>query len=266
MLKKLLLMMSVLGVALGLGFALLRFWKAPLYSSFSRGQALAERLGCFACHGPGGTSGIANPGSDEKTVPTWDGGTLMMYAKNEEEIREWILDGMPQRLRGRHEHHGHNGGEDHHQGHQHEGEALIDMPAFRDKVTSRELEDLVSFVKAVGWTDEIQDPLARKGREVALEKGCLGCHGPEGRSPMPNPGSLKGYIPPWDSKDFGELVKNDEELEEWILNGVTRRFQNNRLANFFVERQKIHMPPYKKHLSPEELSALKAYIRWVAKK
>ena len=34
-----------------------------------RGRAVAERMGCFACHGPGGTSPIANPGAAYGEVP-----------------------------------------------------------------------------------------------------------------------------------------------------------------------------------------------------
>ena len=237
----------------GLSYGLLHWWKRPLYSSFSRGKALANQLGCFGCHGPEGISGIPNFGLDGEKVPSWDGGTLMMYAKNEEELREWILYGMPKRLSQDPEEL------------EETKKALIQMPAYRDKISKSELEDLLTYVKAVSWAKEISDPLARKGREVALEKGCFGCHGPEGQSPTSNPGSLKGYIPPWDSSDFDELVKNDKELEEWILKGMTQRFQNNSLALFFLSRQKLYMPAYEKYLTQEELAALKAYIMWVRK-
>lgn len=233
------------------GYFLWHWWKAPLYSSFARGQATAQKSGCFACHGPEGTRGIRNPGSVDKHVPSWKGGTLMMYANNIQEIREWILDGMPKRLR------------DDAEEIDERKEALIRMPSFRGKVSDQELEDLVTYVKTVGLAEKISDSLARKGRQEALEEGCFGCHGPGGKSPTPNPGSLKGYIPPWDSKDFDELVHNDQELEEWILKGITQRFEKSRLAQFFLSRQKINMPNYEKHLSKEELAALKAYIYWL---
>ena len=67
-----------------------------------RGYALAEKLGCHGCHGPRGTGGVPNPraGLTQTTgeIPAWDGGTAMMYVKDEDEIREWILDGRPWRL------------------------------------------------------------------------------------------------------------------------------------------------------------------------
>ncbi|MBI1884356.1 MAG: c-type cytochrome [Chlamydiae bacterium] len=236
----------------GFSYGFFHWWKAPLYSSFSRGQKLANQLGCFGCHGPQGAKGIPNMGSDE-SVPAWDGGTLMMYAKNDEEIREWILDGMPKRMR------------DDPDERADQAKMLIHMPAYRDRLSERELNDLVVYFKAIAWAENIPDESARKGREVALGKGCFGCHGPEGRSPMSNSGSLKGYIPPWDSADFNELVKDDSELEEWILKGSCQRFENNRLAQFFLSRQKISMPAYEKHMTPEELTELKAYIHWLRK-
>src|SRR2546422_838541 len=54
------------------------------------GWRLAERTGCFGCHGPEGKEGTATPGRSEKTVPSFR--SLMMYAKNETEVREWIRD------------------------------------------------------------------------------------------------------------------------------------------------------------------------------
>jgi mono/diheme cytochrome c family protein len=72
--------------------------RAPKLTPELRGYALAEELGCHGCHGPRGTGGVPNPGASEGEIPAWDGGTAMMYVKNEEEIREWILDGRPWRL------------------------------------------------------------------------------------------------------------------------------------------------------------------------
>ena len=106
-----------------------------------------------------------------------------MYVENEEEIREWILDGIPKRLK--------------------EERAdqldktdelgpLIAMPAYRGKLSKKELEDLVAYFKAVSWYQTPADPVARAGRSVAQKQGCFSCHGPEGRGNISNPGSLKG--------------------------------------------------------------------------
>jgi mono/diheme cytochrome c family protein len=216
-----------------------------------RGRRIAERLGCFACHGPGGEGGVPNPGSEEEEVPAWSGGMVMMYALNEAEIREWILDGAPRRLREQEAH------EEEHE------RALLRMPAYRGRLSEEELNDLVAYFKAVSWFETPPSELAARGREVAFEKGCFGCHGPSGMGRLPNPGSFKGYIPGWDGPDFRELVRDERELEEWILEGISRRFRSNPAAQFFLKRQAIKMPAYRGHLTDEELEALKAYIRWV---
>src|SRR3989454_11771052 len=74
------------GVAAALAFR-------PRLPPAERGRRLAERMGCFSCHGPGGIRGAANPGRTDKTVPTLEG-DVMMYAKTPEEIHEWIDDGV----------------------------------------------------------------------------------------------------------------------------------------------------------------------------
>lgn len=62
-----------------------------------RGYRVAVRAGCFACHGPNGTGGVKNPGSRDGEVPGFAGGTPMMWVKSESELREYILDGAPER-------------------------------------------------------------------------------------------------------------------------------------------------------------------------
>ena len=78
-----------------------------------------------------------------------------------------------------------------------------------------------------------------------------------------NPGSLKGYIPPWDGRDFPDLVANDNELREWILSGRPQRLQSNPAARFFLDRQTIRMPAFRGQITDEELRAIEAYIGWL---
>src|SRR5512134_373066 len=127
-------------VALGLillGSLSLRHWRNKDRGSVHRGFQVAERSGCFACHGPGGYRGMANPGHGLEDVPPWSGGLITMYADNEAEIREWIEDGMPKRLRA-----------DPEQVKLRKG-AAIAMPAFRGSVAENDLRALVAYVKAV---------------------------------------------------------------------------------------------------------------------
>ena len=136
----------------------------------------------------------------------------------------------------------------------------IRMPAWRGRLSHAQVDDLVTYVRAVAAADVPEDPAARNGRAVAER---LGCFGPGGRGAGRNPGSLKGYIPPWDGNDFAELVADDGELREWILGGRPQRLQANALARFFLDRQAIRMPAFRGQLTEEELRALEAYIGWL---
>src|SRR6185503_9765363 len=112
----------------------------------------------------------------------------------------------------------------------------------------RDLEDVVAYVKAVSDFETPKDDHAEEGRQVAVKFGCFNCHGPQGRGAMPNVRAFKGYIPAWDGPDFPELVKDDQELRDWILDGGTRRLTGNPVARWFIERQPIKMPAYRGHL------------------
>jgi mono/diheme cytochrome c family protein len=232
--------------------------RKPRLTPALRGLQVARAHGCFACHGPGGTGGVANPGADDGEVPAWDGGTSMMFVKNEEEIREWILDGRPKRLANRHRHE--SAGETDHVRRRHN--LPLHMPAFAGVLSDGELGDLIAYYKAVA-AFESPPPSARDGYRVASRLGCFGCHGPGGRVGSTNPRSFKGYIPPWRGKDYGELVKNEDELRGWILDGHIDRLESNPLATYFSKRQVIQMPAYRDALEDGELDAVVSYIHWL---
>ena len=242
--------------------------RRPKLTPVLRGHQLADNLGCFGCHGPAGSGGIANPGSDTETVPAWDGGNVMMYAKNEQEIREWILYGHPKRLMdsGAQQHAGDEGTHSHDPNGE-SGDDLIstlplEMPAFEDVLTREELDDLVAYFKVMSSFDKLPSD-AREGFRVARRLGCFGCHGQGGRVGTRNPRSFKGYIPPWEGADFQELVKNDDELRQWILRGRIDRFETNPVARFFTGRQVIKMPSYEGVVTDDELDQIATYIEWL---
>ena len=54
----------------------------------ARGVRLAATLGCFVCHGPAGSGGTRNPGSEEGSVPAFVERTQMMYVKTTDDLRE----------------------------------------------------------------------------------------------------------------------------------------------------------------------------------
>ena len=243
--------------ALALGVALLvaaeaalHDWRTRNLGPVQRGLRTAAARGCFACHGPGGVTGLADAGPGIGGVPPFSREELRSYAHDEAEIRQWILDGAPRRLR-----------EDTDAP---DGPApLLRMPAWRGVLSEREVGDLVAYVKAVSDFDLPPEGPIGEGRRVAAKRGCLACHGPQGRGNAPNPGSLKGYIPSWDGADFPELARDEAEVREWILDGSPRRLRENRLAMFFLRRQVLQMPGYRGRLSDDEVARLLDYINWL---
>ncbi len=222
----------------------------PRLPAAERGRRLAERTGCFGCHGPGGTGGVPNAGRTDGDVPGF-GGEVMMFAEGPGQIREWITHGVTaakagsaswkeQRDRG-----------------------VLVMPAFGDRLTAEEIDDLTAMVMAMtGWPAP-GDSLAAAGRARARELGCFGCHGPGGRFARPNPGSLKGYVPPWDGEDFEDLVRDRADFDQWVEGGIAERLAGNLLARHFLDRAALRMPAFRDHLRSGDLDALWAYVRWL---
>ncbi|MGD9762785.1 MAG: c-type cytochrome [Candidatus Binatia bacterium] len=224
----------------------------PDASDVHRGQLLAAELGCFNCHGPGGTGGVPNPGSKNGEVPSFRQGTLMMFAHDDHELREYILDGAPAKKRSR-------------PAYQAEMQAqAIRMPAYRGVVSNRQVELLVAYLRAASDLLAPSEEPAARGAELAQANGCFGCHGAMGGGGLPNPGSLKGYIPGFGGPDYEELVQSDEELRTWIAEGGIPRLLDDRAARFFIDRQRVQMPAFKHHLAPADVDALVAYVKWIA--
>ena len=212
------------------------WWRTANIGPVQRGADLAVAQGCLGCHGgPGVSPPLPRPFAQLDDV---DPATL----------REWILDGVPRRVR-----------QDPESRKALEA-AAIRMPAWRGRLSRTQVDDLVAYLRALASADIPEDPAARTGHAVAERLGCFGCHGPGGRGAGRNPGSLKGYIPPWDGRDFAELVTDEGELREWILGGRPQRLQANPLARFFLDRQAIRMPAFRGQITEEELRALEAYI------
>ena len=140
---------------------------------------------------------------------------------------------------------------------------VIKMPAYKGLVSERQLDDLVTFIMTITELQRPAPPEAEKGRRIAFRLGCFACHGPGGRGGTSNPGSFAGYIPPWDGEHFKEVVKNEDELRQWILEGKIDRFEANPLARYFTHGQIIQMPAYRNILKDGELEAIIVYIRWL---
>lgn len=270
------------------GFAawgLLHHLRTPELTPELRGYALAEELGCHGCHGPRGTGGVKNPRAGVRQtpgeIPAWDGGNAMMYVKSENEIREWILDGRPWRLVLRDSLAARASRTDADSASPFPEPGRVDlrpsplatvtppvrMPAYRGIVDEKQLADLVAYYKAVAVFGNEVDAMpaeARDGYAIARDTGCFGCHGPGGFIGVKNPRSFKGYIPPWHGPDFHELVRNDDELRAWILDGGIARIAENRVGRWFTTRQVVKMPAYRGVLADSSVADLMSYIRWAA--
>jgi mono/diheme cytochrome c family protein len=248
---KLLWTIVVLALAGAAVFLFVTRYRSRNVGAVQRGYRIADETGCFTCHGPGGYRGMPDPGHGLEDVPPWSGGILATYAESEAEIREWIVDGLPERVRKDPEEM------------KLRTHAVVRMPAFGGILSPAQVSDLVAYVKAVGDFEKPKDENAEAGRQVALRLGCFNCHGPQGRGAPRNARSLKGYIPSWDGADFSELAKDDQEIRDWVVDGGTRRVVSSRVARFFLERQAVKMPAYRGFVTDGDTARLVDYIHWV---
>jgi mono/diheme cytochrome c family protein len=231
--------------------ALVARWRSSGIGPVQRGFVVAGTRGCFGCHGPGGATGTADPAGVTGGVPSFSPDDVSSYAESPAEVREWILDGKPQRLR------------DEEEPASKSKPALLRMPAWRGVLSPREVDDLVAYVAAVSDMRVPEDAAAEAGRQAAARAGCFSCHGPQGRGNLPNPRSLKGYIPSWDGSDFPDLARDESEVREWILDGTPQRLREHPIAAVFLRRQMVQMPAFRGRLADGDVDAVLAYIRWL---
>lgn len=247
--RRLLVAAACLGVLAAAAVAGVSFWRGKNVGPVERGYRLAQAHGCFTCHGPAGLRGFEDDGRGIGGVPPFSPDEVRAHAKSDDEIREWIMDGMPRRLR-----------EDPPK----PGDGpVLSMPAFREVLGADEADAIVAYVKAVSDFGPAPEGEALAGRDAAQALGCFACHGPQGRGSAPNPGSLKGYIPSWDGADYPDLVESESELREWIVDGSPKRLREHAVARRFLQNQSVKMPAYGKTVKDEELAAIAAYIRWL---
>lgn len=64
----------------------------------AEGRQLAWKHGCLVCHGVEGSGGLANPGSLGGFVPGFLGANFNEMVRDEEEFREWVVEGTISRL------------------------------------------------------------------------------------------------------------------------------------------------------------------------
>jgi mono/diheme cytochrome c family protein len=106
----------------------------PLPLEARKGYAIAARLGCFGCHGPGGRVGRKNPKSFKGYIPPWRGEDFNELVTSDDELRRWILDGKIERL------------ESNPLARYFTRRQVIKMPAYKELVGDEELNALVGYI------------------------------------------------------------------------------------------------------------------------
>jgi len=245
-----------LGVAAALVFAALPWlirgvWAYRSSNPVRRGVVLATDLGCFSCHGPLGGKGVPDPGGEGLEVPAWSGGLWMMYVSSDEEIREFILDGVSRKRAAS-------------QSAKKDRERMaVRMPAFESVLGRGEIDDLVAAFRVLsGMSHPPEGSAEERGQALARTWRCFACHNAGAAGGLPNPKSFAGFIPGWYGADFRDLVRGRGEFDDWIRKGRIDRLDRNLVASFFIRRQRIRMPAYEK-LTPQELDDLWAYGTWL---
>lgn len=217
-----------------------------------RGRLVAEAAGCPVCHRPYAGDEIPNPGSRWQSVPAFQGGNSLMYGATERRtIAEYVRLGAParwldnpvvaERLAGQ----------------------RLRMPAYGGTLSDAEVADVTTYVAALEGVEPLGGEAAAPGRSLARRHGCLSCHGPEGAGGLPNPGSLGGFIPGFLGRNFPDLVRDRAEFGEWVLDGRSRRLEQNALVSYFWRRQKIAMPAYRDALGEAEVDQLWTWVQAV---
>ncbi len=226
------------------------YWKARTINPVRTGAGLALKNGCLACHAPLEREQHADPGSRWGSVPSFYRGNLMMYAGGPGDVRKIISDGGPAPLAPA-------------AAGAAPGKPPFNMPAFKNRLGSGEIDDLALYVMAAdGYLIPDSGPVAQ-GFSLSRKFGCESCHGIGGSGGTPNPRSFTLAVPGWTGADFSHLVSGRGEFDEWLLDGRSKRMAGNRAASFFLDRANLYMPSFRGALKPGDGDALWAYIQFL---
>jgi mono/diheme cytochrome c family protein len=119
---------------------------------------------------------------------------------------------------------------------------------------------LVAAVGALsGLVGAPDDPELEVGREIAVEMGCFGCHGPLGAGGVRSPGTVSGRIPGWYGKTARETLVDTSAIRRVISKGVSQR----RLPWSAGRGVHLDMPGYGDRLDSTELELVVRYVEWL---
>lgn len=246
------------------GIAFVRFERQPESSPVSRGARLTEDAGCYACHGRSEEEPRFNlrqsaPGQwRPKNNPSfWEGDITEVKV-----LSDWIANGVPANEKEKHK------------------QLFIRMPAYRDRLSPAEIEDITAWILAEGLKLRVdlaahqpppagtalsEDQLWVAGDALSRRHGCYQCHGELGQGGVANPDSFKGYIPGFQGQDFRKLTANGNRAEilHWIDHGRGQAIESGllgRIAKKFLDGQAIPMPGYRDQLTAEEKERLADFL------
>lgn len=258
----LLLVLLALGVA---GAVFLQVEKQPELSPVAQGARLAERAGCFACHGRTEDEARFNlrpAGAGQwraKANPSFLSGDFDQL----DELTDWIRHGVVAAEAAEHK------------------ELFIQMPAYQDRLKPGEIDAIAAWILAENLKQlhnpkapaptrpaghvPTSDQVLLAGDALARRTGCYQCHGELGQGGVGNPDSLKGYIPGFFGEDFRKLTARGDRAEilHWIDHGRGRAVESGllgRVAKHYLDRQAIPMPAYRDQLTAAEKELLADFL------
>lgn len=107
------------------------------------------------------------------------------------------------------------------------------------------------------WSREL-NPILR-GRLLAQEQGCFGCHRSFSSAEIPNPGSRWGSVPRFAAGNARMYAGSRREIEELIRFGAPRSWLDDPAVAARLAAQPVRMPAYGESLDDDEISDLVAF-------
>ena len=109
------------------------------------------------------------------------------------------------------------------------------------------------------WARRSSNPV-RRGVARAAELGCFSCHGVQGSSGIPDPGSKDLSVPSWSGGMYMMYVKDDRDIQRYILKGSVPKVErsDDQPADAPPPRAAVGMPAYRDAVKGTDLQDLTA--------
>ncbi len=135
------------------------------------------------------------------------------------------------------------------------------MPAYGGDTSRKTIDRLVLGVGVwVGLVARPLDSALEVGRDIAIEMGCFGCHGPLGAGGVVNPGSASGLAPGF----FGAVFRDVRQAAEGLVPIIREGSVADAAWWSPWRRPTLAMPAFGDRLDSTELELLVRYLEWLA--